>query len=181
LLGHSIGGLLAQLVAARIRYEQLILLSSAAPEVINPWSCSVLKNLGRNLLRFPLRLRVTAIALSNIRYGIAHTQSDEIQANILRLATYESGRAGLQIGMGSFLVNSPTHVHVENIECPILVVGGTEDRITPIRNQREIAGKFLQKAALVEIQGACHWAVGGRFFPQIQDCIFDLMKLNNER
>ncbi|MGM0451408.1 MAG: alpha/beta hydrolase, partial [Pseudomonadota bacterium] len=54
LVGHSMGGLLAQLVAARVPCEKLVLLSSAAPGGINGWRWSVVRTFGRNLLLFPL-------------------------------------------------------------------------------------------------------------------------------
>jgi len=38
LVGHSMGGLLAQLLAVRVPCEKLVLLSSAAPGGINSWS-----------------------------------------------------------------------------------------------------------------------------------------------
>ena len=53
-VGHSLGGLLAQLLAARVPCERLILLSSAAPAGINGLGWSVFRTLGRNLFRCPL-------------------------------------------------------------------------------------------------------------------------------
>jgi len=175
-VGHSMGALLAQLIAPHVRCERLIIISSAAPAGINPWLWSVLRTFGKNLFRFPLWRTTTELSLGNIRYGIAHTETAKTQLDILRLATYESGLASLQIGMGSLIPHSPTRVETSNIHCPVLVIGGTADRITPIRIQRAIATRFGQQAKLVEIAGASHWTIGGHFFPQIKNELFNWLE-----
>lgn len=173
LVGHSMGGLLAQLVAARVPVEKLVLLSSAAPGGINGWSWSMIRTLGRNLLLFPLWKRVTEIRADNIRYGIANTQSDAVQKQILQMSTYESGMATFQIGVGGFLPGGYSRVDSQAVQCPVLVIGGTADRITPIKVQRAIARKYASHAQLVELPGVCHWTVGGSNFPQVKSAIFD--------
>ena len=167
LVGHSMGGLLAQLVAARVPCEKLVLLSSAAPGGINGWRWSVVRTLGRNLLLFPLWKHVMELRAESVRYGIANAQSEATRKWVLNHATYESGMAAFQIGIGGFLRNGYSRVDHEAIQCPVLVLGGTEDRITPISIQRQIARKYPGRATLVEIPGACHWTVGGRYFDQI--------------
>lgn len=176
LVGHSMGGLLAQLVAARVRVEKLVLLSSAAPGGINGWSWSVMRTFGRNLFLFPLWRRVTEVRAGNIRYGIANSQSAAVQQQILDMATYESGRATFQIGVCGFLPNGFSRVDARAVQCPVLVIGGTEDRITPIKIQRAIAKKYGERTHLVELPGACHWTVGGSYFPQVRAAIFNWLE-----
>ncbi len=173
LVGHSMGGLLVQLVAARLPCKRLILLSSAAPAGINGLSWSAIRTLGRNLLRFPLWHSVTEVNLANVKYGIANAQSSALQQEIHESCTYESGMATFQISMGVLLrSHGASHVNVPNIQCPVLIIGGTADRITPVRIQRSIAKRFGTCGMLVEIPGCCHWTVGGRFFPEVRSEIF---------
>lgn len=173
LVGHSMGALLAQLVAARVPCERLILLSSAPPAGINGLSWSAIRTLGRNLLRFPLWNSVTEVGLANVEYGIANCQSRSVQRDIYESCTYESGMATFQISVGSLLRSrSATHVNTQGIKCPVLIVGGTADRITPIKIQRSIAQRFGTQASLVEIENCCHWTVGGAYFPVVRTEIF---------
>lgn len=173
LVGHSMGGLLVQLVAAQVPCAALILLSSAAPAGVNGLSLSTVRTFGSNLLRFPLWRSITEVKLKSIRYGIANAQSSVIQQEIYDSSTYESGMATWQISMGTLLGRrSAAYVQVDNIQCPVLVVGGTADRITAISVQRSIAQRFAERGQLVEIAGCCHWTVGGKFFPQIRAEIF---------
>ncbi|QSP94693.1 alpha/beta hydrolase [Marinobacter salinisoli] len=173
LVGHSMGGVLVQLVAARVPCAQLVVLSSAAPAGINGLGWSVIRTLGRNLVRFPLWDKVTEVGLENIRYGVANSQSAELQQEIFEGCTYESGMATFQLSVGLILRRrSPAHVEVERIRCPVLIIGGTADRITPIRIQRRIAERFGAQASLIEIPGCCHWTIGGKDFPHIRSAMF---------
>ncbi len=181
LVGHSMGALLAQLTAARVPCERLILLSSAAPAGIFGLSWSAIRTLGRNLLRFPLWTSVTEMKLANIQYGVANAQSLAVQQEILAGCTYESGMATFQITLGSFMPRRAfSRVDVKEIRCPVLVIGGTADRITPIAIQRKIAEGFGERCQLVEIPGCCHWSVGGKYFPQVRTALLDWLEGESE-
>lgn len=173
LVGHSMGGLLAQLVAAKHECERLILISSAPPAGVNGVKWSVLRTFGRNLFLFPLWKKTTTILLRNIQYGIAHTQSAATHKEIIQSATFESGKATWQISMW-FLYRKPaTRVAYHKITCPVLLISGSEDRITPISIQHQLHRRYGQQAELKIIQGACHWTIGGSFFPEIKQVLFD--------
>ncbi|WP_319535021.1 alpha/beta hydrolase [uncultured Vibrio sp.] len=173
LVGHSMGGLLAQLVAARVPVNKLVLLSSAAPGGINGWSWSVIRTLGRNLFLFPLWKKVTELGLCHVRYGIANSQSASVQQQIMQDMTYESGMATFQIGVGGLLKSGFSRVDAKQVQCPVLVIGGTADRITPIKVQRAIVKKYGEQATLVELPEVCHWTIGGSNLPQVTSVIFD--------
>lgn len=172
LVGHSMGGLLAQLVAAEIECDKLVLLSSGAPAGINATSLSVLRTFGHNLFKFPLWRSFTNLLLKNIQYGIANTQSAQVHQDLVRASTFESGRVTTQMSMWFLFPKPPTRVDFSKIKCPVLVIGGSEDKITPIKIQHKIAKKFGQQASLRVIQGACHYTVGGSFFPTVREHIF---------
>ncbi|WP_051146627.1 alpha/beta hydrolase [Marinobacter daepoensis] len=172
LVGHSMGGLIAQLVAARVPCERLILLSSAAPAGINSIRWSVLKTLGRNLFHFPLWKRLTALSKANIRYGIANAQPPSIQEEIEATSGYESGFVTVQMTLGSLTRRVFSRIEPEKLTCPTLIIGGTEDRITPIKVQRRIAQHYRNQPELIEIPGCCHWTIGGAFFPEVRKAMF---------
>ncbi|MCA0936566.1 alpha/beta hydrolase [Vibrio alginolyticus] len=172
LVGHSMGGLLAQLVAARVPVSKLVLLSSAAPGGINGWSWSVIRTFGHNLLLFPLWRKVTEISESNVRYGIANSQSASVQKQVLEKMTYESGMATFQIGVGGMFKSGFSRVDAKQVRCPILVIGGLADRITPIKVQRAIATKYGTQAELFELPNVCHWTIGGSNLLRVSSVIF---------
>jgi len=167
LIGHSMGALIAQLVAQRTDIEGLVLISSAPPAGINAWSWSVIRTFGHNLFKFPMWKVLTDLRPENIRYGIANTQSVEVQRDILRLSTYESGLASFQLGMWFLFRRPATRLDTAAIRCPVLLVSGREDRITPIQVQRKLAQRYGSKATLVELPGVCHWTIGGHAFESV--------------
>jgi pimeloyl-ACP methyl ester carboxylesterase len=179
LVGHSLGGLLAQLLAARHECEKLVLISSAAPAHVYSWSWSVMRTFGHNLFKFPLWNSLLDLNIENVQYGIANSQSPELQQALNAETTLESGRIAWQVAMW-FLYSKPvTQVEFSKINCPILVLGGSQDKITPIKMQRKIADKYGTQATLVEVKNACHWTVGGSFLPEISQIIFSWLNSHN--
>lgn len=172
LVGHSMGGLLVQLVASRHACERLVLISSAPPAGINGFTWSVMRTFGRNLLLFPMWKKTTRLLLRNVQYGIANTQSADIHREIIQMSTLESGTATWQIAMWFLFRQPPTRVLYDKIDCPVLIIGGTDDRITPLGIQKKLAKRYSGKAVLKVIQGACHWTVGGSYFPEIKKTVF---------
>lgn len=136
----------------------------------------MVRTFGRNLFLFPLWRRVTEVRAANVRYGIANSQAPVVQQQILDLATYESGMATFQIGIGGLLPNGFSRVDARAVQCPVLVIGGTADRITPIKIQRAIARKYGSRAHLVELPGVCHWTIGGSNLPRIRSAIFNWLE-----
>ncbi len=178
-IGHSLGGLLSQLIAAKHECEKLILLSSAAPAGIHSWSWSVVRTLGHNLLKFPLWKSITNLNIRNIQYGVANSQSRDVQEALHAELTLESGRVSWQIAMW-FLYKTPkTLVNAANVKCPVLVIGGTDDKITPISIQRRIAQKYGHQVTWCEIENACHWTIGGTFLPEISKTMLDWLNTNS--
>jgi pimeloyl-ACP methyl ester carboxylesterase len=88
LMGHSMGGLLAQILGARGLAKGLVLLTPASPSGINALKYSVIKSFW--------------------------------------LLDFKGG----------------SKVDQSNVSCPVLVVAGTEDRITPASVVRKVADKY---------------------------------------
>lgn len=179
IVGHSLGGLLAQLVAAKHPCEKLILLSSAAPAGINSLLWSVMRTLGHNLFKLPMWKSVIDLNLKNVCYGLANSQSSAVQEQIIKESTLESGRVAWQISMWFLYKNPPSKVVYEQVACPVLVIAGTIDKITPISTQRIIARKYKKQSTLIELDGVCHWTVGGSGLDNVAQEIFGW--LNREK
>jgi pimeloyl-ACP methyl ester carboxylesterase len=66
----------------------------------------------------------------------------------------------------------PTKVEYANIQCPVLIIGGTEDKITPLKTQLKLARNYTNRATLKIIPNACHWTISGSHFPKIKQTLF---------
>jgi pimeloyl-ACP methyl ester carboxylesterase len=181
LVGHSMGGLIAQLVAAERDVEKLILISSASPAGINSWTWSVVRTFGHNLFKFPLWKTTTDITLKNIRYGIANSQPSDIQEDLATKVTLESGLASTEIGMWFLFRKPPTKVNYQNISCPVLIVSGLKDKITPPKLQQKIHSRFRSPASLRLLEEVCHWTIGGTYLPRVKAHIFSWLSEQRAR
>ena len=177
IIGHSMGGLLAQLLTQEMAkrglpVHRVILLSSAGPAGINGWYWSVVRTFGHNLFKLGLWQRCTNLRKSSVAYGIANTLDDATHTEIYNKRTLESGLASWQIGMWFLYKNAPTFVDENLVTCPMLILGGDEDRITPIQVQHALSNKYTQ-AQLNAIEGACHWTVAGKHLTQVCSHMFN--------
>ena len=181
LVGHSMGGLLAQLIAAKYPCEQLVLISSAAPAGINSWAWSVLRTFGHNVFKFPPWRTTTNLLLKNIQYGIANTQNSDVHRELTQKSTFESGLASMQISMWFLFRKPPTKVEYGNIKCPVLLISGAQDKIVPVRIQHQIAKNYSGRVTVKLFPDACHWTVGGSHFPQIKQSLFTWLNEQSTR
>lgn len=134
-IGHSMGGLIAQKVAEAGACRAVVLLASAPPRWIPPVSWLLLrkqiKYLPRLIASRPLMPdRGDADALMFNR-----TPVGERAAFYARLVP-ESGRAGLQLSLGAI------GVHASRVSCPVLVVSGTDDQFVVPRVARALSRKY---------------------------------------
>jgi len=113
------------------------------------------------------------LGLKNIQYGIANTQTADVQQRIFLNATLESGLASWEIGMWFLYTRPVTRVNFDNIDCPVLVLGGEEDKVTPIRIQKAIADRLGDRAALVCLPSVCHWTVADGHLPIVSQAILN--------
>ena len=176
-IGHSMGGILAQMLSTRLSTHRLILISSAPPAGILNWTWSVVRSFGHNMLKFPLWRKTTEIGIQNIRYGIANTQTAEIQQDLASKVTYESGMAATELGLWFAFRNPQTRINPTDIECPILILSGEEDRITPPIFQKKMKRKYGKQATLSLLSETCHWTVGGSNLSKVVASINNWLEL----
>jgi non-heme chloroperoxidase len=151
LIGHSLGGLVAQKLAERGMAYALVLLATVAPAGIRPLTPSSALCISGNLLDLVLS-RPFIIPPRNARFGLTNTLSRREQGVIQQSFLYESGRALREIVTGAIAVDE------HKVRCPVLVGVGSEDRATPRTIARRVARKY--DADYHEYSGKCHF-IGG--------------------
>jgi pimeloyl-ACP methyl ester carboxylesterase len=155
LVGHSMGGLIAQKAAESLAPAALVLLSSAPPRGIFLFSWPLFR---RQMKHVPAMLASRAV-IAEPRDTNALFLNRLSPSEALELAprwTSTSGRAGREMTLGSIAVDAKL------IECPVLVVAGADDVAIPPRIQRRIARKY--GAELRVYDGHAHfliWESGG--------------------
>ena len=134
-IGHSMGGLVAQKVAEGGRVRAAVFATSAAPKGIRIVTWPVLARMPR--YAGPIfASRPFSISAGDAAALLGNRLTPELQAWAYPRMVPESGRAAREMALGSIAVD-PT-----GIRCPTLVLGAEHDRITPTSVQRKLAARY---------------------------------------
>jgi pimeloyl-ACP methyl ester carboxylesterase len=146
-IGHSMGGLIAQKVAESGAVRAAVFLTSAAPRGVVALRWPVISRMARYLPAL-LRDRPLAATFEHAAALELNRLSPERQAWAYAQLQAESGRAMRELALGAIAVDAAS------VRCPTLVVGAAEDRITPPGVQRRIAERY--GSGYVEVSGHAH-------------------------
>jgi pimeloyl-ACP methyl ester carboxylesterase len=166
LVGHSMGGLLAQLVAARTRHAGLVAACpGAAAGIVGTTATSVRMSLPHLLRPRPWTKPLRPPTFEQFRRWIADTQTEDSAREIHDGLVCESGRFIWE----QFLAVVPrlskaTVVDFAAVTAPVLVIGAECDRIVPIGVVRQTAARY-QHGTYVEIPGSDHMVFSGAALP----------------
>jgi pimeloyl-ACP methyl ester carboxylesterase len=160
LVGHSMGGLLAQQLAARMEVHALILLAPSAPWGIPP---TTLFEIGAaqamhlnpgywNKVLEPNR----DVALAHSLDKLPKHMRDEVYDRLVP----ESGRATFEILNWGLDLNHASGVEADKVTAPLLFLTGAEDRINPPSTVARIAALYGARATHEVLQGMGHWLIG---------------------
>jgi pimeloyl-ACP methyl ester carboxylesterase len=136
LVGHSMGGLLVQKLAELLDPPAVVALTPAAPRGIFPLRTLELARLSlKHLHEFLLSRPITPTFAEADALLFGRTPATERRLAFERLVP-ESGRMAFDIAIKGAPVDAA------RVRCPMLVVAGREDRITPATLVRKVALKY---------------------------------------
>jgi pimeloyl-ACP methyl ester carboxylesterase len=160
LMGHSMGGLLAQILGSRGLARALVLLTPASPAGILALTPSVIRSFSSVLLKWGFWRTPNRLPFEAATYAMYHLVPTEEQRSIYDRLVYESGRAAWEIGFWVLDPGRASRVDESKVPCPVLAVAGLEDRITPASTVRKIAAKYRSVATYQEFANHAHWVLG---------------------
>lgn len=157
LAGHSLGGFLAQAVAARVQPPGLILLAPAATASTNVPAWGPLRSLSRVITRAGWWRSPTILDAAHARWGVYNGVPAAIaEAEIDRLV-WDSGRVLYELVTPFLAKHAAAHVDHARLVCPALVITGEADRITPSGIARATARKLPGPVDYHALPGVGHW------------------------
>jgi len=173
LMGHSMGGLIAQILGSRDLAEALVLLTPASPGGIIALTPSVIKSFRSVFFQWAFWKKPIRQTFPEAVYAMLHLLPPEQQKKTYERFVYESGRAGFEIGFWLLDSKKATQVNEKKVKCPVLVIAGAEDHITPASVVRKIHEKYKDVSTYKELSGHAHWVVSEPGWEDVTELIHE--------
>jgi pimeloyl-ACP methyl ester carboxylesterase len=179
LVGHSMGGLVAQMVAARTRHAGLVAACPAPAAGIFGGTPTDLRIFVPHLLRpRPWAKPWRPPTFEQFRRWIANSHTEDVAREIYDGLVCESGRYVWELLIAPLKFSKATVVDFAAVSTPVLVIGAECDRIVASRIVRQTAARY-QHATSVEIPGSDHMVFSGAALPVTMSYVDDWMASNH--
>lgn len=183
IVGLSLGGLLAQLVAARTRHAGVVAACPGRVAGVFAMTPTTLRSVGSLFGKLYLQPRPWANPLypptwQRFRRWIANTQSEEDARELFDHLVCESGRAYCEILFPFLDRGNAITVDFAAVTTPVLVIRGERDRLIPPQLAPKTAARY-QKGTFVEIPGSDHLVFFGDALPITMAHIDDWIARNH--
>ena len=178
LIGHSMGALLAQLVAARTRHAGLVAACpGSAAGIFGTTPTNLRMSLPYFLRSRPWAKPVYPPTLERFRRWIAANQTEDIAREIYDDLVCESGRAMCEMAVAVAKLSKATVVDFAAVTTPVLVMGAECDRIVPAGVVRQTAARYRHGTS-VEVPRSDHMVFSGAALPVTMGHIDDWIANN---
>ena len=175
-MGHSMGGLLAQILAERGLVKAAVLIAPAAPAGVMALKPSVIKSFWSVQTQWGFWRKPMRQTFSEAAYSMLHLLPEKEQKESYDKFVYESGRAAFELGYWLIDSKSASKVNAAKVTCPVLVVAGAEDRITPASVVRQVAKKYNAVSSYKEFESHAHWMVAEPRWQEVAEYISDWLR-----
>lgn len=160
LLGHSLGCLLAQMLAERCPVEGMILMGPAPTGDIFAFYPSMLACFIKHFMRWGFWYKAMPPYKKEFFKYCMNVQSEEDQKAVFDSLVPESGLVYAQMAFPRLDPKRSAFVDFSKISAPVLVITGSEDKMTVSAIARKTA-KNYQDSVLVSLTGADHMYESG--------------------
>lgn len=174
--GHSMGGFLAQAVAALVGAPGLILFSPAATASTNVPAIAPLRTMMGVVTKGKWWERPTKIDADHARWGIYNEVPVAIADAEIAALVWDSGRVLFEMALPFLARNGSTQVDHSRLTMPTLIITGDRDRITPSAIARATARRIAGPIDYHELPGASHWLWWGAVEERVGDLVEDWLK-----
>lgn len=157
LVGHSLGGIIAQKLATCGLASAIVLLNGSVNWGVLPTTDQE-RELGKMFISAGAFWEETLLPdfETMTRFGLNKLDSAE-QLRVFDRLGPESGRVMFELFFWMFDDNQTTRIDYDAVTCPVLVVSGTDDLAIPPSTSRLIAERHGERATFHEASGYGHY------------------------
>ena len=160
LIGHGMGGLLAQMLAGQTEIAAAILLAPMAPWGVAPTSVYEISAAHSLLIYAGFRRQVVMPThVTGLVQALSRLDRETRDAVLARLVP-ESGKALFEMLQWGLDLSRASEVDTGAVHCPLLVLAGAEDRSSPPATVERIAALYRPRATFETLPGMGHWLQG---------------------
>ena len=165
IIGHSLGGLLAQLVAARIPHRGVVLLGPAPAAGMFAFYPSMAALWARYIPRWILGRPMFPVAKRVWDRFICNASDAEFSESLYADLCAESGTAYREMVFWMFDRKKSARLDYDRITGDVLVIAGEQDKCCVPALCRATARRYGPRAHYVELAGSDHFMLGGPHMP----------------
>lgn len=158
LMGHSMGGWLAQALAARIHPLAVVLLTPAAPAGINGLRGSNLSLFAAHFARWGFTRKAfkpsPAMARRYLYNGLPAVEQERLYQSLV----HESGRTPFELGMWWADGRHAARIDTKQVKCPVYVVSCGTDGTVPGAVVKQVAALYPQASHRI-YPVRSHWVI----------------------
>ncbi|QTU82401.1 alpha/beta hydrolase [Carnobacteriaceae bacterium zg-C25] len=162
ILGHSLGCLIAQLVAERIFVSGMILMGPAPTGDIFAFYPTMVRCFIKHFLRWGFWKKPMPPYKKEFFKYCMNEQTIEDKEAVFKTLIPESGLVYAQMAFPFLDKKKSAYVDFSKIHCPVLTITGSNDKMTVSAIARKTA-KHYKDSILVSITGADHMYESGKY------------------
>lgn len=171
ILGHSLGCLLAQMVAERVEVEGMILMGPAPTADIFAFYPTMVRCFIKHFLRWGFWEKPMPPYKKEFFNYCMNEQDEAGKEAVFKDLVPESGRVYFEMALPFLDPKKSAKVDFTKINCPVLTITGTNDKMTVSPIARKTA-KNYKDSILVSITGADHMYEFGKYQQATLQSIF---------
>ncbi|PKP77523.1 MAG: hypothetical protein CVT81_08910 [Alphaproteobacteria bacterium HGW-Alphaproteobacteria-3] len=156
-IGHSMGGLIAQLLAARGLARAVVGLAPAQIAGAFNYDLRTTWIFRREFSSWGFWRKPQLPSFEAMRFGALNRMSNAEAEDLYTTLVPESGRTLLEIGLWFLDRQRTTWINPADVCCPMLFLTGAEDRLTPLWLTRHVTEFYEGKARLETVADRGHW------------------------
>ena len=172
-MGHSMGGLLAQIIGSHGLAKVLVLLNPAWPRGVIGLRPCVIRTFWSAHTKYGFWKKPFRLTYREMTRSVLQLFSVNDQKELYQRFGYESGRAACEIAYWFFDRKKASAVDEGKITCPVLVIAGGLDQATPAPVVRKVAHRYKVVSTYKEFANHSHWLIGEPGWQEIANYVTD--------